>query len=628
MTFEKKTIRIGCYSAFWGDSIEAAYQLADQNLHYLVADYLAEITMGIFAAKKLRQKKEDKDYVKLFVEDTLPTLLPIISKNRTKIVTNAGALNPIGCKKAIEKLLEETNMTHLKVAAVTGDNLMGDNFLPTIDAFPSIQNFSPISVTDHQKEADPLPKNGQKIIALNAYLGAKGVAAALSDADIVVTGRTVDSAIVVGPLLHEYKWTPDLPNYHDLLASATLAGHIIECGGHSTGGNFTDWQTIASSPYGGYSNLGYPIVEFERDGTFVVTKPEKTGGLVNIGTVAEQILYETLDPAYYIMADITTDLRQVQLKQLEPNRVLVTGARGVKSSPWLKCCGIFIDGFSCNGSLIIAGDQAKQKAITIGNAIRERSSNIFKKYGHDDFKSFNVEALGGESIYGNQANPISSREVILRVSAHHDDPAAIALFAREIAPMVTSGMPGTGFHSLPSVLPNLVHFPGLISKSEVKTTVVTGKEDKTYQVEWDAWDEKEAFMLPPSKVPEIPEYQGPTTGFIKTKLINLAYGRSGDKGDVSNIGIISRDPRYLPYIKRSITEKAIADFMQHVCKGVVKRYELPGLNAFNFVLTKALGGGGLSSLVSDIQGKSFAQIVISALEVEIPPELVSSTAKL
>lgn len=195
--------------------------------------------------------------------------------------------------------------------------------------------------------------------------------------------------------------------------------------------------------------------------------------------------------------------------------------------------------------------------------------------------------------------------------------------------MVTSGIPGSGFYTFPSVLPKLIHFPALIPKSEVKTVVITGKDNKTFEVEWDAWDNEQAFTLPPSQVPEIPEYQGPTNGFVKTKLINLAYGRSGDKGDVSNIGIISRDPRYLPYIKRSITEKAVADFMQHVCKGVVKRYELPGLHSFNFVLTKALGGGGLSSLVSDVQGKSFAQIVISALEVEIPPNLLpSSNAKL
>ncbi|KAI8085089.1 uncharacterized protein BX664DRAFT_338500 [Halteromyces radiatus] len=627
MPYNKDFIKVGCYSAFWGDSNEAALQLVESqgaSLDYLVADYLAEITMGIFAGKRLRrQGKPGDDYVGLFLTHTLPDILPQIINNKTKIVTNAGALDPYGCKRAVEQLIEDMQLTKLKVAVVAGDDLLGNNST-TLQSFPELQSFSPLSSTQHTLEADRLPGQEDTLLALNAYLGAKGIAAALAQgADIVVTGRVVDSALVVGPLLYEYQWHPDTPGYYDLLASASLAGHIIECGCHSTGGNFTDWKLVTQTEGGGYANMGYPIVEFDHHGEFVVTKPDGTGGVVNPGTVSEQILYETMDPALYIMPDVIVDLRQVKLNQLSPNRVHVSGARGLKPTPWVKCCGIFIDGYQAHGDVLIAGHEAKQKALTIGNAIRQRCSTIFKRRQLEDFRDFKVEAVGGESLYGPHASSYESREIILRVSAHHDDPAALAIFAREINPMVTSGAPAMGFYGLPVVLPNMVHFPALFPKKMVKTVVVVGKEK--FDVEWEPWDDTRSFGQVTTTVPTMPIYTGPLTHMVKTRLIDLAYGRSGDKGDVSNIGIIARDPRYVPYIKRAITEQAVANYMRHLCNGQVKRYELPGLHAFNFVLTKALGGGGISSLIVDRQGKTYAQLVLSGMFVDMPVDLAPTS---
>ncbi|CAO3582780.1 unnamed protein product [Absidia cylindrospora] len=327
------------------------------------------ITMGIFAGLRLRrQGKPGNDYVGLFLEHTLPDILPLISKNKTKLVTNAGALDPYGCKKAVEQLLEEMNLTGLKVAVVAGDDLLdGKEAMPTLASFKSLQSFSPYSPVNHTLDSDQMPGEDDMLLALNAYLGAKGIAAALAQgADIVVTGRVVDSALVVGPLMHEYQW--DLSrqsNYYDLLASASLAGHIIECGCHCTGGNFTDWKQVVAAGNGGYSNMGYPIVEFERSGNFIITKPEGTGGVVSIGTVSEQILYETMDPALYIMADVIVDLRQVQLQQIARDRVHVSGTRGLKPTPWVKCCGIFINGYQAHGDVLIAGHEAKQKVYTL-----------------------------------------------------------------------------------------------------------------------------------------------------------------------------------------------------------------------------------------------------------------------
>ncbi|KAI9488492.1 hypothetical protein BDB00DRAFT_847896 [Zychaea mexicana] len=625
-----KPVRIGCYSAYWGDSPAAAIQLVKHegaNLDYLVADYLAEITMGILAARRKRRMMQGKekgiDYVPDFLSLVLRYILPDVAKNGTKVVTNAGALDPIACKEAIEKLLKKMNID-LKVAAVVGDDVLENKESETLETFAQVHPFSPISSTEHSLDADPMPAKDEPILSLNAYLGSRGVAAALAQgAQIIVTGRVVDSALVVGPLMHEYGWQPSQPEYHDRLASASLAGHIIECGCHSTGGNFTDWRLASESPYGGYANMGYPIVEFSGNGEFVVTKPEKTGGLVSPATVAEQILYEILDPALYLLPDVILDMRQVRLSKVGENRVLVQGAKGRAPTPWLKCSGIFLDGWKLSGELVIGGHEAKEKALAVGNAVVQRVQNMFKDTGISPFRKYNVETLGGESLYGPHAKKEASREIVLRLTAHHDETKALGLFARELMAVGTCMAPGiTGSGSgRPKPVPNLVHFPCLLPKSDVKTSFVVG-DGSLQSVAWEAWDETNAFGSP-AVVPLIAAAAvDSSTKLVKTKLINLANGRSGDKGDVCNVGIIARDPRYFPYIKRTLTSKAVADYMSHLCKGSVTRFELPGLYAMNFVLTKSLGGGGLSSLVIDRQGKTFAQLLLTGIDIEIPADMM------
>ncbi|KAG0167403.1 hypothetical protein DFQ28_006901 [Apophysomyces sp. BC1034] len=630
-----RPIRIGCYSAFWGDSPSAARQLVQHegaNLDYLVADYLAEITMGILSARRQRRLMQGKegqgvDYIDEFISLVLRQNLPAIAKNGTRVITNAGALDPVSCKAAIEVLLRKMNLD-LKVAAVVGDDVLVGKEAQTLASFGEVHPFSAVSAVKHDLDADRLPGRDEPIVSLNAYLGARAIARALdAGAQIVVTGRVVDSALVVGPLMHAYGWQPHLRNYHDLLAAASLAGHIVECGCQSTGGNFTDWRLAADSPYGGYANMGYPIVEFLPTGDFVVTKPERTGGLVTPATVSEQILYEILDPALYLLPDVILDMRQVKLKQIGHNRVLVQGARGAKPTPWLKCSGIFMDGWKMSGELLVAGLEAKEKAVAVGDAIIRRVRGMYKELGMADFRNYNIEPMGSEVLYGSNATPNASREVVLRLTVHHDDPKALGLFAKEIIPSATCMVPGitaAGGVSRPKAVPNLVHFPCLIPKSTVSANFVIGQD--TQKVEWDEWNTLGSFGNPVN-VPPIsePSADGP---MIKTKLFNLAYGRSGDKGDVCNIGIIARDPKYLPYIKRSVTEKVVADYMCHLCKGSVTRFELPGLHALNFVLTRSLGGGGLSSLIVDRQGKTFAQLLLSGLEVELPAELAPTDAKL
>ncbi|CAO3650682.1 unnamed protein product [Mucor hiemalis] len=641
----KKPIRIGCYSAFYGDSPEAAVQLVKHegsNLDYLVADYLAEITMGIFAIRRKQRRmmqhmgvKDDgsKEYVAQFPNYVLKRILPDVIQNGTKIVTNAGALNPVLLKEIIENLLAELNLSHVKVAAVEGDDLLAsfekEDPLSTVslEQFPDFTSFSPVSSTKHSLHSDRIPDSDEPLVSLHAYLGARGVAAALdAGAQIVITGRVVDSALVVGPLMHEFGWhkqKQDSKAYYNLLAAASLAGHIIECGCHATGGNFTDWKLAANSPHGGFAYMGYPIVEFDASGEFVVTKPERTGGLVSVATVSEQILYESLDPALYILPDVILDLRQIQLTQLGPDRVLVQGAQGRAPTAWLKCCGIFMDGWKLTGQLVIGGHEAKEKAEAVGRAVRDRVNAYYRENSIAEFRDFNIEAVGGESLYGpsNAKDPKEIREVVLRMTGHHDDPEALKALAIELVSPVTNMAPGiTGFFERAKPLPNLIHFPGLYPKSQVNTILHIDNQKKI--IPWSAWDEAQTFDKPEpvTLVPEALIHK--TDEIVKVKLIDLAYGRSGDKGDVSNIGIIARDPKFYPYIKRSLTAEVVAKYMSHVCRGTVVRYDLPGLLALNFVLTQTLGGGGLSSMIIDRQGKTYAQLVLTGLEIEIPSNLV------
>jgi hypothetical protein len=397
--------------------------------------------MGILAARRQRRimsGKADKgtDYINEFLTLALKGILPDLVKNGTKVITNAGGLDPIGCKEAIEKLLAKMNITGVKVAAVVGDDVLSDKEEPTLSSFKNVHSFSAISSVNHGLDSDRLPAGDEPIVSLNAYLGSQAIASALDEgAQIIVTGRVVDSALVVGPLIHEFKWKESNASYYDLLASASLAGHVIECGCHATGGNFTDWFLAANSPHGGYANMGYPIVEFDPSGSFIVTKPEKTGGIVSPATVSEQILYEILDPAQYLLPDVVLDMRQVKLSQVAPNRVLVQGAKGLKPTPYLKCSGIFLDGWKITGELLIGGVDAKKKAEAVGDAIIRRVRGMYKQLGIEDFRNVNVEAIGGESLFGPHSQTAHTREIMLRLTAHHNSPKALGLVAMETIPV-------------------------------------------------------------------------------------------------------------------------------------------------------------------------------------------------
>eukprot|EP01118_Nematostelium_gracile_P013304 TRINITY_DN5002_c0_g1_i2.p1 TRINITY_DN5002_c0_g1~~TRINITY_DN5002_c0_g1_i2.p1 ORF type:complete len:626 (-),score=175.22 TRINITY_DN5002_c0_g1_i2:28-1905(-) len=611
-----KTIRIGCSSAFWGDTPSAAHQLVTMGGHldYLVSDYLAEVTMCILARAKSKGASGgagEGGYVREYVDTVWKPLMKQIMDRNIKLVTNAGGMNPLALKLAIEQAAKEANLPIPIVAAIHGDDLTDK-----IHDLKEEGKLEPFTLVNEKEE---LWKDGVPIMSVNAYIGALPIVEALQNgAQIIVTGRCVDSALVLGPLIHEFKWNF---NDFDLLSAGSLAGHIIECGCQATGGNFTDWR---ESLAGGWTNVGFPIVECNVDGSFVVTKPENTGGIVTVGTVSEQMLYEIGDPKAYILPDVVCDWSQVEINQLAKNRVSVRGARGNSPTNTYKLSVTTLGGFKMGGSLMIGGVDAAEKARAVGESVLERTRQLLKKRGLDDFIDTNIELLGAEHTYGPNSKVKNTREVVLRVVATHKSDRALGLFAKEMAPSATSMAPGiTGSSDgRPHPTPLIGYFSCLLDKKHVPITVSVGPDYHSSKIILAPIGSSSSKDKSEKKSKEIPtpKLSGKT---IKAPLITLALGRSGDKGDAANIGLIARRPEYYDWIKKEITEEVVKSYMGHLIKGTVKRFEVPGINGLNFILTKSLGGGGVSSLYMDRQGKTYAQMLLT-IEIPIPIEWSSS----
>ena len=552
-----KIVRLGGASGFWGDTPEGARQLVKSGeVDYLIMDYLAEITMSLLA--RLKAKSPDAGYPPDFISSVIAPHAKEIAERKIKIVANAGGVNPLACRDAVAKELAAQGV-NLKVAAIVGD-----------DVFGLVDELRNEGVKEIQSGA-PLPKN---VVSANAYIGAFPIAAALAaGADIVVTGRAADSALALGPLIHEFGWKP---TDFDKLAAGTMAGHVIECGPQATGGIFTDWREVAE----GWADIGFPIAQCSADGSFIVTKPANTGGLVSTRTVAEQVTYETGDPANYILPDVNCDLTQVRLEQVGPNRVRVTGIRGKAPTPTYKVSATYPDGHRSIATLMVNGIDAVDKAQAMGEAILKRTRNIFAREGLGDYSDTSIEVLGAEATYGPHGRARGVREVILKVGVRHQDKRAVEIFTREIAPAATGmGQGISGFAGgRPSVQPVLRLYSFLLDKSRVKTEV---------------------------------DFEGK----------RIAHGRSGDKGDMSNISVLARHPDFLPEITRQLTTDAVARYMAHVVFGPVERFPWPGLHGFNFLLHHSLGGGGVGSLRYDPQGKAHAQMLMD-FPIKVPRKWV------
>jgi hypothetical protein len=575
----RQVVTIGCWAGFWGDSRAAAAQVVrGAEVDYLVGDHLAEITMALLA--RARARDPGAGYIGDAVEALVP-LLGEIHERSIRVVTNAGGLDPAGCARALRQAVAEAGLP-LRVACVTGDDLTA-------------------LAGERRPDADPL--------TMNAYLGATPIARALeAGADVVVTGRCADSAVVLGPLMHELGWTPD---DYDLLAAGSLVGHIVECGPQALGGLFSDWQEVP-----GWDDMGYPIAECRADGSATITKPAGTGGRVTPATVAEQVLYEIGDPSAYVLPDVVCDWREVRVEPQGPDRVRVSGARGRPPTSTYKVTATHLDGYRLVGAAVFAGGDAAGRARKAGDAIVARAGRLAAEAGHAPFPEASVEVVGsGDLAPGASSGP--SREAVVKIAARHPDREALRILADEIAPMglVAQGMTGL-FAGRPRPAPvvRLEHL--LVDKARVRPRVELDGE--LVEVEVVAGSEREARLGEP--LPEAaPE---PLEDAVTVPLRAIAWGRSGDKGNDANVGLIARRPELARVIREQVTAERVAALFERWLGGAVRRYELPGLNAVNVVLHDVLGGsGGTSSLRFDPQGKTYAAILLD-MQVEVPAELL------
>lgn len=594
----EKTVRIGGASGFWGDSSVGAPQLVRHgDINYLVFDYLAELTMSILASAHM--KNPDYGYATDFVTVTMRGLLRELREKSIRVVSNAGGVNPQACAAAVAAIAAEQGVT-VKIAIVEGDNVM-----------PLIPELRREGVREIQSGA-ALP---EKPVSANAYLGALPIKRALDEgADIVITGRCVDSAVTLGVLMHEFGWSE---SDYDRLAQGSLAGHILECGCQATGGLHTDWDKVP-----GWSEIGYPIAACRADGSFILTKPPKTGGLVSVASVGEQLLYEIGDPSNYIMPDVICDFTQVSMTQSGPDQVDVRGARGRAPTPYYKVSSTYLDGFRSTGQLTIVGVDAAKKAQRTAETILERTRKIFAEHNYGDYTDTNIEVIGAESCFGPRATVQNPREVIMRLSVRHPNKKALDTFAREISPAGTSWSPGTtgsGGSGRPGASPSIKQFAFLIDKQRL--TPVVSIDGKKLSIDVPAGRSDTASPAAAASQAKEPASSG---DLVEVPLIRIAYGRSGDKGDISNIGLIARSAALLPHLRGQVTEDRVGDWLSHLVKGRITRYDLPGIGAVNFVCEEALGGGGMASLRNDPLGKGMAQILLT-MPVKVPKALLPAS---
>lgn len=448
----KDKIRIASGQGFWGDLIDAPMNQATGGpVDYIMMDYLAEVTMSILQKQKLKDPKYG--YAR-DIPALMERMLPVIKEKGIKVITNGGGVNPTACRDAIFEVARKLNIKDLKIGVVLGDNILDD-----VDSLVSkgveLKNM---------ESGESVKSVKDKVLSANVYFGAAPVVECLKQgADIVITGRVTDTGLTLAPMIYEFGW--DMNDF-DLMAAGTVAGHILECGGQASGGNFCgDWKSIPD-----LARIGFPIAEAYPNGEVIITKHENTGGRVSVDTVSEQLVYEIGDPKDYITPDCVADFTSIHLEDVGENRVKVYNVKGKPATPFYKVSMSYSDGYSASGSLTYSWPEALEKAEAADKILRTRLDDLGLNF--DEVRS---EFQGYNACHGPIARKIDDiNEVVLRFSVRSHDKSSVERFGKELAPLILTGPPGvTGFAGgRPKPSDVVAYWPALIPKTEVAPQVV------------------------------------------------------------------------------------------------------------------------------------------------------------
>ena len=591
MSSSEDKILIGNCSGFYGDRLSAAKDMVEGGpIDVLTGDYLAELTMTILYNQRM-QRGEDHGYVGTFLKQFKDVALACQERG-IKIVTNAGGLNPVSMAAKVEEIVEELGL-NLKVAYIDGDDL-----IPRLDEL----NEEGELLKNMEKDI-PLAGYEKKPVTANAYFGAWGIKEALDKgADVVVCPRVTDAAVVIGPAAWKYNWSRD--NY-DALAGALAAGHIIECGAQATGGNYSFFQEVPS-----FSKMGYPIAEIFEDGSFTITKHPGTGGLVSVGTVTAQLLYEIGSPAY-MNPDVISHFDTLKINQEAKNRVHVSGCRGSSAPKTHKVCINLAGGFRNGTEILLTGLDIEEKAKLVTDSIFENVG------GKEQFDKVDIQLHRTD-----KENPESNEQAqaSLRISVMSQNPDLVGrLFSAKIVELGLANLPGwTGRGgSVPSGH-YIEYWPALVDSKYI-TEKVHFEGDTVDVVPTSQMNLEEIYYQKEPYENKLPEIKN-------TKKINFGrlFGtRSGDKGGCANLGVWAKTPESYAFLYDFLTVDRLKELLPDVSQYEVERHELPNILSLNFYIHDILQDGVSSSTRLDGQAKSLGEY-IRAKEIDAPDYLLEA----
>jgi hypothetical protein len=585
MSSNDKLIIANC-SGFFGDRFSAAEEMVQGGpIHFLTGDYLAELTMAILLRKQL--KDPDAGYVTTFLKQMERVMGTCLDK-QIRVVSNAGGLNPASLARELKKIADRVGV-HPKIAYIEGDNLM-----PRLEALQDKgELFTHMDKGTHLKDASA------QTISANAYIGCWGIAEALSrGADIVVGGRLADAALVMGPAAWRFNWAKT--DWHRL-AGAAVAGHVIECSAQATGGNYSFIDEVPS-----FINVGFPIAEIFEDGSSVITKHPGTGGLVSMGTVTAQLLYEISEPRY-LTPDVVARFDTIRLSQEAPDRVKIQGVQGEPPTDTAKVCINTLGGYRNSMTLILTGLDIEKKARIVEEALL----SSFEPNTH-------FEQMDVQLIDSGKPDPGLNEEAFayLRISVLDPDPKKTAALSSKLVELALANIPGFTATTPPSKgTPAIMHWPALVSSRHIQQVVHVKGETVTVDSVLNHPD------IPAVNVPHIEMPEIPTGDRIRAPLGKLFATRSGDKGGNANLGIWAATPEAFAFLKAFLSVAKLKDLLRDVREYDIERYELPNLLAVNFYIKGFLGDGVAASLKSDPQAKTLGEY-LRAKVIDIPRVLL------